>query len=155
MENVWKDNTVAMKVPEYRVMQDRVFEASPEFWYRGRLVTGMCVGLLFRFYKGEEEVYFEENAQVEVCDHVICSLDKDAEDGCQFGLRPYLVEDWFDRFEVEVAEWAILIYQGTTSDIILEDLPDDLVEAPVSFVLPVTKEEFVRVLREHWGNFSD
>lgn len=138
----------------YRILYDRSFNAYPEFEYKGRVVVGACVGLLFKFYKNGEEVFFEEGSECSVCHNVICSFDKDAENCCQLWLKPYLVESWFDEMTYEVSEWELMVYAGSTRDL-FPDFPEAYGDYPVSESMWVSQEEFVQVLREHWESFDN
>lgn len=138
-----------------RLLYHLGFTAMPEFEYQGRDVTGAFVGLLFRFFKNGREVLFEEGAEVEACDHVLCSFDKNKENCCRFRVKPYLVEDWFDKMEFEVVDWSLAVYAGTVREIFCGDFPEDFDDYPVSEGMPLEREKFVKVLREYSGNFEN
>lgn len=138
---------------KYRLLYDRAFMASPEFEYNGRVVVGAAVGILFRFFKNGEEVFFEDGDGSDVCDNVICSFDKDLENCCVLSLKPYLVESWFDRMTYEIVEWKIEVLQGYASDVV-PDCPEELGYYLVSEGLQVSKDEFTKVLREHGESFD-
>ena len=139
---------------KYRILSDRAFYAESAFEYKGLVVTGAIVGVLFRFFKDGKEVFLPEGAKVDVCDNVICVFDKDVEGCCRLQLKPYLVEEWFDYMTYEVVDWELLVHAGTTRDLFL-DFPDKLVDFNVSEGVPVRRSEFERVLRQNVEKFCD
>ena len=137
---------------KYRLVHDRLFVAVPEFEYKGYIILGASVGILFRFFKDDKEVFFDEGSSCDVCDNVICSFDKTSDDCCVLTLKPYLVETWFDRMSFEIIDWELMVFQGLTRDI-FPACPEGLGFYPISEGVRVGKEEFVNVLREHWESF--
>lgn len=136
---------------KYRVSYDRVFLAHPPFEYNGDLITGASLDLTVQCFKDGKEVLFGENEGTSEEGTFHCSVNK--EHGFLVEQKPY-EESWFDSINCKAVCFFLDYYEGRVGDL-YEDWPKATANMPCSGSKPTTKEEFIKVIQDHWENFDN
>lgn len=135
-----------------RLVYDRYFNADPSCLYKGKTVIGADVDLLFSFYdESGKEIFYKEGDDCIAQEELTASIDKQC--GIKLSVKCHKGGN-ITVISAEPIKFYLDIYIGKAGDC-LKDCPKEIRNEPVCKPMELSREEFIKFIRDNWACFNN